>query len=58
MLVAGAGDLEDLLHREGVVERDGALAEVDVEEGGGVAGEPAGLDTDGATGDGPEGSIC
>lgn len=58
LLVAGTRDLEDGLHREGVVEWDSALAEVDVEEGGRVAREPAGLGADGAASDRPEGSIC
>lgn len=53
LLVAGTRNLKDGLHRLGVVEGDLAGAEVDVEEGGGVAGEPAWLDADGAAGDGP-----
>lgn len=55
--VAGPRDLEDRLHGEGVVQRDGSLAEVDIEESGGVAGEPAGLGADGAAGNGPEGAV-
>lgn len=58
LLVRRAEDLEDLLHGEGVVLWNGAFAQVDVEEGGGVAGEPAGLDADGAAGDGPQCSVC
>lgn len=57
LLIAGTRDLEDWQHGEGVVEWDGACAEVDVEEGGRVAGKPAGLDADGAAGDGPEGAV-
>ena len=53
----GADDLEGRHHVEGHVERDLAEAHVDVEEGGGVALEPAGLDGDGAAADGPFGSI-
>lgn len=51
--VAGTEDLEDWLHGEGVVRRDAPGTQVDVEESGGMAGEPAGLDPDGAAGDGP-----
>lgn len=36
---------------------DGAETEVDVEEGGFVALEPAGLDAEGAAGGGPVGAV-
>ena len=49
-LLCGARDLEDGHHGEGHVGWEGAVAEVDVEEGGGVALEPAGLEGDGAAG--------
>ena len=52
-LAGGAGDLEDGLHGQRHVGWEGAVAQVDVEEGGGVALEPAGLDGDGAARDGP-----
>ena len=51
--IGGAGDLKDGLHVEGVIQRDGAFAQIDVKECGGVTGEPAGLNTDSAAGDGP-----
>ena len=58
LLIAGTGDLEDCLHGQGVAGRDGVIAKIDVKEGGGMAGEPAWLNADGAAGNGPEGSIC
>ena len=59
----GADDLEDGHHGEGhvwrtVVGAAGAEAHVHVEEGGGMALEPAGLEGDGAAADGPEGAVC
>jgi len=54
---AGAVHLEDGDHGVGHVDGDGAEAEVDVEEGGQVAGVPARLDGDGAAGYGPEGAV-
>lgn len=61
--LAGTGDLKDGHHGEGhvggaAVGAVGAEAKVDVEEGGGVALEPAGLDGDGAAGYGPEGAVA
>ena len=54
----GADDLEGRHHRVRHVERHGAVAHVDVEEGGRVSGEPAWLDGDGAAFDGPERAVC
>jgi len=56
--VAGTVDLEDGHHGEGhvggtAVRAVGAEAEVDVEEGGAVALEPAGLEGEGAAEEGP-----
>jgi len=46
--VRRADDLEDGHHGERHVERHGADAQVDVDEGGLVAGEPTGLEGHGA----------
>lgn len=56
-LLGGPGDLEDGDHGQGEVLRHGAFAQVDVHVGGGVALEPAGLQGDGAAGDGPERAV-
>ena len=50
----GAGNLEDGHHGQGHVGRERSVAQVDVEEGGGVALEPARLNGDGSAGEGPE----
>lgn len=50
-------DLECRNHRVGHVDGDGAVAEIDIEEGSGVALKPAGLDGDGAAANGPERAI-
>jgi len=55
--------LKDGNHREGHVGwsaswSGGAKSEVHVEECGGVALEPAGLEGDGAASYGPEGAVC
>lgn len=55
--VAGAGDFKHGHHVQGVIEGNGPVAEVDVEEGGGMAGEPARLQPDSTTGDGPFGTV-
>ena len=55
--VVGPHDAKDGLHGQGVVVGHGADAEVDVEEGVGVALEPARLEADGAAADGPFGAV-
>lgn len=52
-LVRRTGDAEHGLHDQGIVERRGTLAQVDVDERTGVSAEPARLDTHGAPGHGP-----
>ena len=52
-----ARDLEHGLHDHGKVLGQGAVAEVDVEEGGCVAVEPAGLEAYCAAADGPESPV-
>ncbi len=56
-VLCGPYDLEGRHHVEGHVEWDLAEADVDVEEGGGVALEPARLDGEGAALDGPFGAV-
>lgn len=53
----GTGDLVDAEHGVGVVGGVCAEAHVDVEEGGGVAGVPAGDDGELAAGYGPAGAV-
>ena len=55
--IIGARDLPHLLHGQRVVAGHGAKAQVDVEEGGAMAGEPARLEGDGAAVNGPVGSV-
>lgn len=56
-VLCGPCDLEGGHHVEGHVERHLAEAHIDVEEGGGVTLEPAGLDGEGAASDGPFGAV-
>ena len=56
-IVGGADDAGDGQHGVRHVARVGADAEVDVEQGLVVAGEPAGLEGDGAAADGPGGAV-
>lgn len=56
-VAGGTDDLEGREHGEGDVGWLRAEAHVDVDEGGGVAGEPAGLDSDGAAVYGPFGAV-
>ena len=55
--VGGADELDAVHHDIRHVGRDGAEAHVDVDEGRGVAGEPAGLEGEGAAGYGPFGAV-
>lgn len=55
--VGRPGDLEGLDHGVAHVGRDGAQAHVHVDKRGFVAGEPGRLDGDGASLDGPFGSV-
>ena len=55
--IVGPRDAEHGLHDERVIQRDGAFAQVDVDEGVGVAVEPAWLHADGSTCYGPLGAV-
>ena len=57
-LIAWAGDAEHRLHDKGIVGGVRAIAKIDIDERGGMTTEPAGLEADSASFDGPLCSIC